>query len=78
MQTDAAINPGNSGGALIDINGNLVGINTAIYSQLRRQHGHRLCHSGGPGAPGHGQPGCVKASVVTRGWIGVQPRDLDA
>ncbi|MEK8030131.1 Do family serine endopeptidase [Ideonella sp. DXS29W] len=75
IQTDAAINPGNSGGALIDVNGNLIGINTAIYSR-----------SGGSMGIGFAIPidlarqvmeGLVRDGRVTRGWIGVQPRDLD-
>jgi Do/DeqQ family serine protease len=76
IQTDAAINPGNSGGALVDVNGNLVGINTAIYSR-----------SGGSLGIGFAIPvdtarqvmdGLVKEGRVTRGWIGVEPRDLTA
>jgi Do/DeqQ family serine protease len=75
IQTDAAINPGNSGGALIDVEGNLVGINTAIYSR-----------TGGSLGIGFAVPvdlarqvmdGLVRDGQVTRGWIGVQPRDLD-
>ena len=74
IQTDAAINPGNSGGALVDINGNLLGINTAIYSR-----------SGGSMGIGFAIPvssarlvmeGIVKDGQVTRGWIGVEPNDL--
>jgi len=74
IQTDAAINPGNSGGALIDINGNLEGINTAIYSR-----------SGGSMGIGFAIPvstakqvleDIVRDGKVTRGWIGVEPNDL--
>jgi serine protease DegQ len=74
IQTDAAINPGNSGGALVDANGHLVGINTAIFSR-----------SGGSLGIGFAIPaataravmeGLIKDGRVTRGWIGVEPRDL--
>jgi len=74
IQTDAAINPGNSGGALVDSSGNLIGINTAIYSR-----------SGGSLGIGFAIPvstarqvmdGLIKDGQVTRGWIGVEPRDL--
>lgn len=76
IQTDAAINPGNSGGALIDTAGNLMGINTAIYSR-----------SGGSMGIGFAIPvstarqvleGIVKDGQVTRGWIGVEPKELNA
>ena len=76
IQTDAAINPGNSGGALVDGNGNLLGINTAIYSR-----------SGGSMGIGFAIPvstakqvleGIVKDGQVTRGWIGVEPQELNA
>ena len=74
IQTDAAINPGNSGGALIDAAGNLVGINTAIYSQ-----------SGGSLGIGFAIPvslarnvmeQIIEKGVVTRGWIGVELQDI--
>lgn len=74
IQTDAAINPGNSGGALVDTAGNLLGINTAIYSR-----------SGGSMGIGFAIPvstarmvleGIVKDGQVTRGWIGVEPNEL--
>ena len=74
IQTDAAINPGNSGGALVDSNGNLIGINTAIYSR-----------SGGSLGIGFAIPVTLARSVmeqiirsgtVTRGWIGVEVQEI--
>jgi len=69
IQTDAAINPGNSGGALVDVNGTLVGVNTAIFSK-----------SGGYQGIGFAIPSKIAREVmqelidrgeVRRGWIGV-------
>ena len=74
IQTDAAINPGNSGGALADASGNLIGINTAIYSR-----------TGGSLGIGFAIPAIVAKHImeqiiqtgsVTRGWIGVEVHDL--
>ena len=74
IQTDASINPGNSGGALIDTEGNLVGINSAIYSR-----------SGGSMGIGFAIPATLARQVmdqivsqgnVTRGWIGIEAQDI--
>jgi len=74
IQTDASINPGNSGGALIDSEGNLVGINSAIYSR-----------SGGSMGIGFAIPASLAKQVmeqialsgsVTRGWIGIEAQDI--
>jgi serine protease DegS len=74
IQTDAAINPGNSGGALINANGELVGINTAIFSQ-----------SGGSHGIGFAIPVNLARDVLTqliehghviRGWLGVKIQDI--
>ena len=74
IQTDAAINPGNSGGALIDASGNLMGINTAIYS---RSGGNLGIGFAIPGSTARQvMDGLIKEGQVTRGWIGVEPRDL--
>lgn len=74
IQTDASINPGNSGGALIDADGNLVGVNSAIYSR-----------SGGSMGIGFAIPANIAKHVmeqiavdgsVTRGWIGIEAQDI--
>ena len=74
IQTDAPINPGNSGGALVDTSGNLVGINSTIFSQ-----------SGGSMGIGFAIPVSLARSVlaqiiregeVTRGWLGVEPQAI--
>jgi serine protease DegQ len=74
IQTDAAINPGNSGGALVDVNGNLIGINTLIFSR-----------SGGYQGIGFAIPVAIAKRVleqiietgsVTRGWFGVEVADI--
>ena len=74
IQTDAAINPGNSGGALVDVQGRLLGINTAIYSR-----------SGGSAGIGFAIPAnmarqvmdqIIASGTVTRGFIGIEPQDI--
>ncbi len=74
IQTDAAINPGNSGGALVDVNGNLIGVNSAIFSD-----------SGGSLGIGFAIPvsmakqvleQIIKQGRVERGWLGVQIEDV--
>jgi serine protease DegQ len=76
IQTDAAINPGNSGGALVDAAGNLIGINSTIYSQ-----------SGGSLGIGFAIPVSLARTVmeqiirdgeVTRGWLGIELQDVNA
>lgn len=74
IQTDASINPGNSGGALIDAEGNLVGINSAIYSR-----------SGGSMGIGFAIPASLAKQImeqiiahgsVVRGWMGIEAQDV--
>jgi Do/DeqQ family serine protease len=69
LQTDAAINPGNSGGALVDINGNLVGINTAILSESGGNQGIGLAIPANLARQIGDQ--LAKTGRVTRGWLGV-------
>ena len=76
IQTDAAINPGNSGGALVDMNGTLVGINTAIYSTNERGGSMGI----GFAVPINMVKRVVKAAVdgqpLIRPWLGFSGRDI--
>ncbi len=74
IQTDAAINPGNSGGALVDAQGHLVGINTAIYSQSGGSMGIGFAIPVSLGRAVMEQ--IIKTGAVTRGWIGVEVQEL--
>ncbi len=77
IQTDAAINPGNSGGALVNASGNLIGINSAIFTKA----------SGGSLGIGFAVPvstakevleGIITSGEVIRGYIGVEPQDISS
>src|SRR4029079_14023021 len=74
IQTDAAINPGNSGGALVDAAGNLVGINTAIFTRTGSSAGIGFAIPVSTGKVVLDQ--IVKTGSVTRGWIGVEVQAL--
>jgi Do/DeqQ family serine protease len=76
IQTDAPVNPGNSGGALVDSSGNLIGVNSVIYSNSE---------SGGSLGIGFAIPVSIARTVleqiirdgeVTRGWLGIEPQEL--
>src|SRR3954462_9391637 len=75
IQTDAAINPGNSGGALIDAAGNLVGINTAIFTRTGISTGIGFAIPVSTAKVVLEQ--IVKSGSVTRGWIGVEVQELN-
>jgi Do/DeqQ family serine protease len=74
IQTDAAINPGNSGGALVDARGNLVGINTAIYSRTGSSSGVGFAIPVSTARMVMDQ--IIRSGSVTRGWIGVELQQI--
>ena len=74
IQTDAAINPGNSGGALIDARGELVGINTAIYSETGGSLGIGFAIPAV--AAHHILDEILEHGHVRRGWLGLEPQDI--
>ncbi len=76
IQTDAAINPGNSGGALVDVNGNLVGINTAIYSRTPGGASLGIGYAIPTSIARNIMEQIIKTGSVTRGWIGVEVQEM--
>jgi serine protease DegQ len=76
IQTDAAINPGNSGGALVDAAGNLVGINTAIYSQSPQGASIGIGYAIPASTARQVMDQIIQNGSVTRGWIGVGVQDV--
>ena len=74
IQTDAAINPGNSGGALVDTNGNLIGINTAIFTKTEGSVGIGFAIPVDLARLVMEQ--IIMQGRVVRGWIGVQALDI--
>jgi len=74
IQTDAAINPGNSGGALVDVHGNLIGINTAIYSRTGGNHGIGFAIP--VSSARNIMEQIIQNGTVTRGWIGVEAQEI--
>jgi serine protease Do len=76
LQTDAAINPGNSGGPLINLNGDVIGVNSAIKSRSGGWQGIGLAIASNMAKTVTGQ--LLKDGVVHRGYLGVQIKDLNA
>jgi serine protease Do len=75
IQTDAAINPGNSGGALVDAQGRLIGINTAIESSSQGSEG--IGFAVPINLARHVVDRLIEGGKVIRGYLGVKPRDID-
>ncbi len=74
IQTDAAINPGNSGGALVNTKGELVGINTAIFSRSGGSEGVGFAVPTSLGRPIFDS--LTKTGKVVRGWLGIGIQDV--
>jgi len=76
IQTDAAINPGNSGGALIDAEGRLIGINTAMLSDSGGYQG--IGYAVPVNMARHVMERLISGGKITRGYLGIMPEDIDA
>src|SRR5205823_12960591 len=74
IQTDAPVNLGNSGGALVDSGGNLIGINSAIYSQNGGSQGIGFAIPVSIARPVLEQ--IIRDGEVTRGWLGIEPQEI--